>query len=74
MRAQRNEAMEWIDIKVKKPDTKEPVVYARPNINGGYHVGIAYWVIGKKWNPEMESVNSPEGFTHWIPLPEPPKQ
>lgn len=63
---------EWQSIKDKKPDGKEPIVYARPRGNGKWGVGIAYWTVSDKWNPEAESQHAPEGFTHWMPLPHPP--
>jgi hypothetical protein len=68
--------MKWISVKEQKPLANEPVVYCRPNPGGtnNWHVGVAYWTVSKKWNPELESVKAPEGFTHWIPLPEPPKE
>lgn len=62
----------WIDVRDAEPPTKEPVVYARPNLsNGKWHVGIAYWTVSDRWMPEMHSSRVPEGygFTHWMPLP-----
>lgn len=65
----------WISTKDKQQplQTEEPVVYARPRGNGKWGVGIAYWTVSKKWNPEMESKHAPEGFTHWMELPDPPR-
>jgi hypothetical protein len=66
------EPLRWIAVKDRAPDHREPVVYCRPNPNGtGWHVGIAYWTVSQKWNPEQESTQSPRGFTHWMPLPPP---
>jgi hypothetical protein len=63
----------WISVKVKQPPPDEPIVYCRPNPRRkNFSVGIAYWTVSKKWNPEMESKQAPEGFTHWMPLPAPP--
>lgn len=64
----------WISVKDKQQplQTKEPVVYARPRENGKWSVGIAYWTVSEKWNPEMESTHAPGGFTHWMELPDPP--
>lgn len=66
--------MEWISVKDRMPDKKEPIVYARPNRfePGKYHVGIAYWTVSDKWKPEAESQQNPQGFSHWIPLPPQP--
>ena len=63
---------EWISIKDKLPTTLEPVVYIKARRNGKIPVGIAYWTVSKKWKPEAESELSPQGFTHWLPLPEAP--
>ena len=62
---------EWISVKDQMPDASEPVIYARPK-RGRWAVGIAYWTVSKKWNPEMESTQTPQGFTHWKHLGEPP--
>lgn len=64
--------MEWISVKDSTPETKEPIVFARPKSNGKWGVGIAYWSVSKTWVPEMESVKFPTGFNYWMPLPEPP--
>jgi len=63
--------MPWISVADKQPPHDEPIVYARPDTKRGpgrYHVGIAYWTVSERWHPELESANSPEGFTHWMPL------
>ena len=64
---------QWISVKDKKPPTDEPVVYAYQKSSTQWNVGIAYWTVSEKWNPECESSQAPTGFTHWIPLPSPPK-
>ena len=67
---------DWIRVEDKEPSTDEPIVYARINTRSkriNWHVGIAYWTVSDKWNPEMESTRAPNGFTHWKPLGEPPK-
>jgi hypothetical protein len=68
--------MEWISVRDRMPDKKEPVLYMRwQGASDGKHaVGIAYWTVSKTWNPERESANNPGGFTHWAPLPEPPSR
>ena len=60
----------WISVKERPPSKKEPVVYRRPNPKGGWHVGIAYWTVSKKWFPQIESVRVPEGFTEYLELPD----
>lgn len=62
---------EWITVENQAPDRKEPVVYARRKTDrSGWFVGIAYWTVSDRYNPEMESSYAPHGFTHWMPLPE----
>jgi hypothetical protein len=61
----------WISVDDKAPNKSEPVVYLRA-AKGKMSVGVAYWTVSKKWNPEMQSEHAPTGFTHWMPLPEPP--
>jgi hypothetical protein len=66
---------DWIAVKDKAPDHKEPILYARPNLrrHGTWHVSIAYWAVSQKWNPECESIQGGlAGFTHWKPLGSPP--
>jgi hypothetical protein len=63
---------QWIPVRERLPPKDEPVVYARPNGPERWHVGVAYWTVSQKWNPEAESRFAPYGFTHWMPLPEPP--
>lgn len=64
---------EWIAVADRAPDGKEPVVYARRKPGRKrWFVGIAYWTVSDKWNPEMESTKAPDGYTHWMPLPETP--
>ena len=65
---------EWIATGDKIPPTDEPVVYCMPRGGKKWSVGIAYWTVSEKWMPEMNSEQAPEGFTHWIPLPDPPKK
>jgi hypothetical protein len=64
----------WICVEDLPPSHSEPVVYARPDPfrPGRWHVGIAYWTVSQRWNPEMESSMNPEGFTHYKPLGDPP--
>lgn len=62
----------WISIVDQMPPNNEPVVYAGLKSDGRWAVGIAYWTISQKWKPEFESIEAPEGFTHWMPLPAPP--
>lgn len=59
----------WIPVSLQAPPRGEPVVYARPKPGKNkWHVGIAYWTVSDRWNPECESRHAPNGFTHWKPL------
>lgn len=60
----------WRDVKVQPPDRREPVVYKRKRVDGRWSVGIAYWTVSEKWFPEINSTEYPDGFTHYMPLPE----
>lgn len=66
----------WISITDQPPPPPESIAFARPDpLNPGHwRVGIAYWTVSGKWNPEIKSEIYPEGFTHWLPLPKPPSQ
>ena len=65
--------MKWISVKEQIPSHDEPIVYCIPGaLNSMFHVGIAYWTVSKKWNPDIYSEKNKEGFTHWIPLPDRP--
>ena len=65
---------DWISVEDELPPKGEPVVYIKTKDHKeGWFVGIAYWTVSEKWNPECESTQCPTGFTHWMPLPEPPE-
>lgn len=71
--------MKWISVKEQVPSHDEPIVYCMPQnrtpyIHGRWHVGIAYWTVSEKWNPNIYSEKYKEGFTHWMPLPDYPKE
>ena len=72
----RLEQAKWISTKDQIPDRKEPVIYCQRSRDGKrWRVGIAYWTVSQIWNPQMNSVQNPDGFTHWLPLPsDPPKE
>ncbi len=66
---------DWISVEDRLPDSKEPIVYCSTHktTKGKIGVGVAYWTVSDKWNPEMSSEYCKTGFTHWMPLPEPPE-
>lgn len=73
LESQAARASQWISVDERLPSTLEPVVYLRKADNGLMSVGVAYWTVSDKWTPGLCSKHQPEGFTHWRPLPEPPK-
>ena len=64
---------QWIPVSEQQPPTDEPVLYMRKG-ESKISVGIAYWSVSSKWIPESQSVHCPNGFTHWMPLPQPPQE
>lgn len=64
---------QWIPVSEQQPPTDEPVLYMRKG-ERKISVGIAYWSVSSKWIPESQSVHCPNGFTHWMPLPQPPQE
>ena len=56
--------MEWISVEDRLPEKIKPVIV---NVNsGGVHTS-RYHPIEKRW------IDYDEFITHWMPLPEPPK-
>lgn len=75
------EARRWIPVEEKLPDNNCPVLVRCTNttISGGYvtHIGCCdmkqFWFL--KTQPGTASFPSREWkVTHWMPLPEPPKE
>ena len=66
------ECFKWTRVKDEEPVRTEPIVYARRR-GQRWSVGIAYWTVSGKWNPEMGARLDPDGFTHWTPLFPPPE-
>ncbi len=77
---------EWISVKDRLPEKQDPVlVYVPPCSHNGEeyigYVGMAYYtysVNGGWWGGTDGSVYGAIGIipnpTHWMPLPEPPKE
>ena len=59
--------MEWISIEDKKPKIGQNILglWHHNNPHAVYSQNISSWVYAKKNNGNL---------THWMPLPEPPKQ
>lgn len=69
-------ATQWISVKERLPDNGEDVVLRFDNPLGGdaYRTGILVGVKEKMWHMphlEHEITGKP---THWMPLPQPPKE
>ena len=62
------EFSKWIKVSDKPPEKTEPIVYCNKN-RSPMGVGIAYWTISEKWNPEALSEKNKQGFTHYLELP-----
>ena len=76
----------WISVKERLPDKEEKyhLCYAK----GGYHciclwtndifglrsVYINHYKPGSKWGWSMHTKPKYDEITHWMPLPEPPKE
>ena len=80
----RNRMMDWISVKDRLPEKSgEYLVY-------GPHVRTAWFAESLRENPQLEYYGAPNlpgfyngdneadwveyGITHWMPLPEPPKE
>ena len=70
----KDNEIKWISVKDQVPSHSEPIVYCRRKDAKTWHVGIAYWTVSKKWNPELNSTHALQGFTHWLPLPDVPDE
>lgn len=57
--------MEWISVKDRLPETKEAIVYAESGIGM-----IDVKLLGMDWQDFVCRFN----VTHWMCLPEPPKE
>lgn len=62
----------WISIKDQIPKRDEPILYCYQD-DEKWAVGIAYWTVSNKWNPDIYSTKYPKGFTYWMPLPNTPR-
>ena len=70
----------WISVKDRLPeDDVDVIVYAVSN-NGGYTIVITfhthklYGLNIEGWAPPWQYFTSSYTITHWMPLPEPPKE
>ena len=62
------DAMKWIPVTERLPEKKGNYLgFTGSAFMVGYYKGNAVWWI---WSKDVEGVDL---FTHWMPLPEPPK-
>ncbi len=65
--------MEWISVDDRMPQEGEKVLIYIPF--RGVHLNYVSYVEGGKWFvPAMYGRNNITDVTHWLPLPEPPKE
>lgn len=65
----------WVSVKSNPPGINEPVLFTGKNCIGnrypaqkGYYSGDEWYTFGGLWDTPLDRV------THWMPLPEPPKE
>ena len=64
------EMAEWISVQDRLPDTRHTMLVCTKNRNGVPKVAIAYYENGFGW---CGSGGRWGNITHWMPIPEPPK-
>ena len=63
--------MEWISVKDRLPDHKTQCIgYFEVAYSYGFNINEVFYNDGR-WFWDLDSI---ENITHWMPLPEPPKQ
>jgi len=66
--------MEWISVKDRLPENKNKCGQFVVNeylVTDGNSYEIKFWD-GKNWINQYDTLEY-QGYTHWLPLPEPPK-
>lgn len=63
--------MEWISVEDKLPEDMKAVVTYSSNKHGR-RIQLAWW--NSYWHTWLSNTKSVRHITHWMPLPEPPKQ
>lgn len=61
----------WISVKERWPNVDERVlVYQKDGVHGGQPIDIEYLLCDGFWKDQ----GLISGITHWMPLPEPPRE
>ncbi|MCR9263332.1 MAG: DUF551 domain-containing protein [Flavobacteriaceae bacterium] len=66
--------MSWISVKDRLPEQTSDVLVCYPLIDGYIGMASACYDEGKWWDYKGDNVISIYQITHWMELPEPPKQ
>jgi len=66
--------MKWISVKERLPEMDEWVLIDGPEVCKRIDPPSSNWKEGYAWKRIHESFYSPDDVTHWMPLPEPPKE
>ena len=62
---------EWISVK----DSRKPPVFNVVLITDGDCIDLGAWQgRGHGWASDFSYIDGSEDITHWMPLPEPPKE
>ena len=65
---------EWISVKDKKPDCGISVIGVLKDPDGLPPVSECFYISSEFDNPYFPLFGSIQEITHWMPLPEPPKE
>ena len=68
--------MKWISVKDRLPELNQPVLVFAPTEDENYLVDYIHSFLDGNplWNWCVNVENNQQTVTHWMPLPEPPKE
>lgn len=80
LEAEKNKSISWISVNDRLPEINGTYLVYAPTYSGGSSSGLdnicgvmfARWK--KRWSIEVGYYERPNCVTHWMPLPEPPKE
>lgn len=67
-------AQQWISVKDRLPEMYEWVLIDGPEVCKRIEPPSSNWKEQYAWETNHDSFYSPNDVTHWMPLPEPPKE